>query len=69
MASKQHTKKIKIVTATVMEITEPQFEATYKCPYCGDIGYYSDLDEELIVIETDCLSCKKSFKVKIPRFY
>lgn len=63
--------KIKKVKATIKEVyVEPDYEATYECPYCGR-KHYDEVYDEDTTIEKTCWNkdCKKKFKVKIPKFY
>lgn len=59
--------KIKTVVAEVREVTEPKYEASFKCPHCTQHDYISDIEEENTTIKHECFNCKKKYKVKIPK--
>lgn len=61
--------KIKKVKATIEEIyCEPEYEYKAKCPYCGFLSR-DEVFEDNNTIKINCSSCKKDFKIKIPKFY
>ena len=61
--------EIKKVTASIREVSIPQYEASFRCPYCHHLQYEDDVEDENVTIIKGCDNCDKKFKVKIPKFY
>lgn len=64
------TEKIKKVTANVYEqYVEPEYHATYECPYCGRKHHEEVYDENTTsTVKCNNQECGKKFKVKIPKY-
>ena len=57
--------KIKKVIAEVREWLE--YTVVFKCPYCKSYSTEEDIERDNITLNRTCHSCKKKYKVKIPK--